>query len=1287
MKKKIYAVKNGRVPGIYMKWLEAYEQIREFSNSDVKSFTYIEEYKNEDESDPRSLAYAMKQAKLYLGWEEEVIDEDSVEDLKDEDSSYVEDEDFEEFNDYDEDYDEFDNYDEDDEELPFDNCEEELPFGDDDDDYETRMYDGEQILERQKQDAINDTIYNMLEMENPRNGNSPWLEFLLRANGKDAPFVSNGTYTGRYSATSLYVGILYWILDTDEMWNKILLLNANYLMSKEQICRAFERSEEYKTLSRRLALLSQMDLSEIRYRNADLANLQAKSRLVSPIETYVEMKAFIKAGNRTLVDVYDELINNTIYRRELQNVTGPYYNPFLKELEPESELTTSMQELVMHASAIGIELKQAVIGQDEAINKLETSFFHTEKRANISSKRKGPRNVYLFAGPPGVGKTYTAKLFAENLGLPFKRFDMAGYASENSVEEVAGISNFWKDSKPGVLTEFVRVNPKCVLLFDEIEKAGKAVIRLFLQVLDEGQCFDRYYDKNIDFRDVIMIFTTNVGKQLYQEETKENLTLLSDQVIIDALIKDANPNTEEPYFPPEIVSRLSSHTIVMFNNLQADAIRRVVSKDVCKQLEATEAKYGFNLKEGSDFLAATIQFSASSSADARNATKLAGKVIDRELYDFLALVEEKRGLEDSRALKQIQWDFDFSDATDEIKQFYMGEKDAVIAVFGTEVPISCKEFEENHVEVKFTLDEEDFLNILHKENVLFALINYEYGLKQEESGLSIADIATVGHCLYEKVKEEDDELSVYVLCNENGYHYSAREKQELCNEGIIAFVEQERLQSEILRIYFDECCKKTMETLRLRHQVLTYETRNEISVKQELGRIVFYNFKLETAVDAEDKSTLLSDDLRPDKKWSDIYVSDDVKNELTYFIDYMKNPNAYVKKGVRVPKGVLMYGPPGTGKTSLAKVVAAESKVNFLSASADELIQNGSAYVHHQFRVARKYAPAIFFIDEIDAIGYNRGSNGVNSALNALLTEMDGFKKLDNKPVFIMAATNLGSEIDPALVRRFDRTFFVDLPDVDGRKWMLQKLIQKHSSLFDVSEDEIMSIANRSAGMSLAALENVIETALRDAIRVDRPVDDSMLDEVFEKCLLGEAKDDVSIEKVRNTAYHEAGHALIYMYYGAKPNYMSVVARGNFGGYVLNTEKESMPSKDKLLQRICAALGGRAAEMEFGYGITPGASADLQTATSIATRMVCELGMYEEEVGLAVIAAEQLANEPVAKKQINKILSEQLAQARSIVREKKEVIENLVTAVLRSEQKYLTQKELLNIYQGKVGEE
>ena len=968
---------------------------------------------------------------------------------------------------------------------------------------------------------------------------------------------------------------------------------------------------------------------------------------------------------------------------ENTDFTDTYTEADAEEEEIDDEKTvqsnenSTLERLITQSAGVRSALKQVIVGQDEAIDKLDKSFFHSEKMANLNDTR-GPRCAYLFAGPPGVGKTYMAETFAKVLGIPYRKFDMSVYGSINAMEEIVGISSFYNNSKAGVLTSYVKKNPKSVLLFDEIEKASIDVIRLFLQILDEGTCTDRYYDEKVSFKDCIIIMTTNAGKQLYEGVGNESLTEIPDKVVIDTFRKDIDPVSKKHYFPPEIVSRMASHTIIMFNHLKADAIRRVIQGDVEKTLQTTGREFGLDLSKGSDVLSATIQYSVGAGGDARNASKLGGKLIDKELYEFWLLVKEKYGAEMGSRLKQIAWECDLTDCSDEIKEFYLGEKDCTVPVLKAtdkEHEISISE----RLRVKVVNDIDAFMEIIRNEKVLYAVIDYAYGLKNQEVSISIVDTKTIGARAFEMLKAENADIPIYLLKDDKRYRYSESEKRSLFKAGAEDFIDENMLAKQLIKVYADVCCQNAMEHLRLRHQVLTYATRQEINDSGTAAKIVFYNMKLEMAVDGEDKGILISDELRPNKKWADVFISDDIRRELEFFVSYLTNPKEYVKTGARAPKGVLMFGPPGTGKTSLAKVVASESNVNFLSVSADELLNGGAALVHEMFRVARKYAPAVFFIDEIDAIGVTRSVTGANATLNALLTEMDGFKRVDSKPVFVMAATNLKG-IDAALARRFDRTFVVDLPNEAGRRWLLERLLKLHGERFCISEKEKESLVARSRGLSPADLENIIETALREAIRNGGNVDDDLLDEIFEKCNYGEQRDVNSEEEIEHTAYHEAGHALIELYYGRIPEYMSVIARGNFGGYVQPKKMNGHPTKERLLQQICTMLGGRAAELEFDYGLTPGASSDLQVATRQAVRMVCEYGMYEEEIGLAVISEEEYAKDDKARALVNAILKEQLIQARAIVREKKDAMRRLVHAVMQSEQKYLTKKDILKAY-------
>ena len=343
-----------------------------------------------------------------------------------------------------------------------------------------------------------------------------------------------------------------------------------------------------------------------------------------------------------------------IYRdKEEENVIG--YNPpavaqFVtrmsnrypkpKNIEMKEVEEASLWQIFMQAGAIETELKGLIRGQDTAIEKLSDAYFNTE--AHKTSNRRGPKSVYLLAGPPGVGKTYMAQNFAEKLGLDYKKFDMSGYSNKESIQELVGFALTWTNSESGLLTDFVYEHPKCVLIFDEIEKAHITVIRLFLQILNDGVCEDKYHKRNVSFKNTIIFFTTNAGRQIYMDAQNENLTLLPDKVVIDALQKDKDAVTGQQFFPPEILSRLSTHTIIMMNYLKADTILELVKSDIENQFKELKEKYGHELSQGKEYLAKTILYSMGGSADARNASKMAGKFVYRELRNFLGLLEDKK---------------------------------------------------------------------------------------------------------------------------------------------------------------------------------------------------------------------------------------------------------------------------------------------------------------------------------------------------------------------------------------------------------------------------------------------------------------------------------------------------------------------------------------------------------------------------------------------------------------------------------------------------------------------
>lgn len=374
---------------------------------------------------------------------------------------------------------------------------------------------------------------------------------------------------------------------------------------------------------------------------------------------------------------------------------------------------------------------------------------------------------------------------------------------------------------------------------------------------------------------------------------------------------------------------------------------------------------------------------------------------------------------------------------------------------------------------------------------------------------------------------------------------------------------------------------------------------------------------------------------KPNVKFEDMAGNDEAKEEVVEIVDFLKHPDRYTLLGAKIPRGVLLVGPPGTGKTLLAKAVAGEANVPFFSMSGSSFIEMfvgmGASRVRDLFEMAKKDAPSIIFIDEIDAIGKSRAAGGIVSGndereqtLNQLLAEMDGFGS-EAAPVIVLAATNRPEILDPALLRpgRFDRQVLVDKPDYKGRLDILKVHIKGIKPSRDV---DLQEIARMTAGLAGADLANIINEAALLAGRVNKKeVTQADLKEAVERGIAGLEKKSrrISKKEKRIVAYHESGHALISeLTKGAdKVNKVSIIPRGMAAlGYTLNTPQENkyLVQKHELIADVDVLLGGRAAEDVFLGEISTGASNDLERATDILKAMASYYGMTDVS-GLMVL--------------------------------------------------------------------
>ena len=360
--------------------------------------------------------------------------------------------------------------------------------------------------------------------------------------------------------------------------------------------------------------------------------------------------------------------------------------------------------------------------------------------------------------------------------------------------------------------------------------------------------------------------------------------------------------------------------------------------------------------------------------------------------------------------------------------------------------------------------------------------------------------------------------------------------------------------------------------------------------------------------------------------FKDVAGADEAKQGLEEVVEFLKHPKKYNDLGAKIPKGVLLYGPPGTGKTLLAKAVAGEAGVPFFSISGSDFVEMfvgvGASRVRDLFEQAKKSAPCIVFIDEIDAVGRQRGAglggghDEREQTLNQLLVEMDGFGA--NEGIIMIAATNLPDSLDPALLRpgRFYRQIVVDRPDIEGR----QEILKVHVKGKPISpEVELGVIARRTPGFTGADLSNLVnEAALMAARKNKNKIDMPEMEEAAERVIMGPERRSrvISDKEKRLTAYHEGGHTLVGMLLdNTDPVHkVTIIPRGRAGGYTLSLPKEDRyyATRSEMLDELKVLLGGRVAEALVLKEISSGASNDLQRATSLARQMICEYGMSPE---------------------------------------------------------------------------
>lgn len=947
-------------------------------------------------------------------------------------------------------------------------------------------------------------------------------------------------------------------------------------------------------------------------------------------------------------------------------------------------------------------LLNKIYGQNHVVHAFVEGVFNSELLVAVDHKRNRPRGIFVFAGPPGVGKTFFAEQAAEELSIPYKRFDMSSYVDHQAHLNLIG---FKHTGQTGLLTGFVKKNPHCILLFDEVEKAHLNMIQLFLQILDAGTLQDDFLDEKISFKDVLIIFTTNAGKQLYEGDFRLNAAGLPRQTILNALETDTHPQTGKPFFPSTICSRLATGYLMMFNYLQIYDLERICKNEFNRFANLFYQQYTIHITED-DLLAPTLIFAEGGQTDARTLRAQTELFLKKEIFELCRLWENdaKRSLKE---IEKIHFEVIKEELPADVEALFDYDEKPGILFFGENASAgNLLKIMSDEVKICWTQDDDEALTMIAERQISCVLLELlvEHELNEGTVGAFFYTPITakaLGRCrkFLKKLYHYMPEIPVYLI-GENRLVIDKELYASFVQAGVrdkLVWPSQNNAKgfSEQIKKICSRVYLQNMAThLALQHKVLSFETAPKLSEDKKEVAIRLRELTIRRALFAGDTREVLNDVEKPDVCFEQIFGAKEAKKELTYIVDFLMKPRRYSTSDVRIPRGILLYGPPGTGKTMLARAMAGESDVAFISVAGSSFVTkyqgSGPEAIRQLFQRARRYAPSIIFIDEIDAIGRVRGSSGSahgeEMALNALLSEMDGFATDHKRPVFVLAATNVDvtgnrnsiNALDPALLRRFDRKILVDSPNREDRRSYLETMLQKEKQ---VSTIMIEHLADRSLGFSIADLSKILQQAWIVSSTNNRPLDDELLEETFETVSHGEKK-DIEYKYVERVAWHEAGHAYMCYQTGNTPSYITIVSRGNHSGYTeeyTDKHKPAIYTKEELLKRVRTSLAGRAAEMiRYGdnEGLSTGCSDDLQNATKLVRAMIYSYGM-DDVIGMTILSEKEATLGPLAEKiiqRVSEIIRQELEETIRIISEGKPKISKLVDVLLKKNR--LTKEEI-----------
>lgn len=901
-------------------------------------------------------------------------------------------------------------------------------------------------------------------------------------------------------------------------------------------------------------------------------------------------------------------------------------------------------------------LSNVVIGQDYAINTVVNGFIET-LTFKAQNKTK-PLLTFFFAGPEKTGKTLLARETVNYLGMPYVEFNSIDYTDEGFVRR---------------LSSFINKHPNGALIFNDCEDLGGIAGIIYSAYVTGGW-------NSLSFRGLTVFFTTKCGSSLYKNSPRKNLSHLSSADIMDSCQREVDELSKSYHFHPLFLKALENEHIVMFNHLQTINYQAILARHIEAYAKSFTEKTGIEVELDCYELARFVIFNNPNEKSITKLEKQAELLLRREVENIIRQTDPNTNEPLLLSLEKFSFAIDLENADMAVKELFEDRTYKVLAICSDEEMKLVKKAKHDNYEFIHVSSLADAKAAV-KKGVDLVLIDPLLGIRGDKLPVDIEDYDSVGNDIFQYLSKYYSKLPLVIISNKRYDKQPGSYQTLLVNKGVegLEYYSEENvdlLGAAILNSVISFELDKDVESLVNDNLFLDYNPREVIEDKT--ARILLSKLVLRSAsfVDFDESEA----EYKYIRGFDDVVGNEVCKEELKRFSRYLSSTAEYIEEGMLPPGLILLYSYVGLGKTALVKAMAAETKASLITIDSKEIAVRGTDYVDdikEAFKKARYSSPAIIHFKNINVL-FGAGENIVTiRGLEALKAELNYIAKDPSHPIICIGECDVHYSLNDKLEQVATRVFVLPRPKLADIEALIRKYL-KDRNITTVTKKGIHSFAMRA----YSTYSNVIR-ALDFAVNYaqGKPLTDKELKESLDIFVFGDINvGDKDEHDVLTTSYHEIGHYLLLRLFGNHPSFVTIVSRGDFGGYTMpeRTDKTKRLTRQYFLNEICSDLGGRAAEVIFNgdeAGITFGPYSDLMNATNTAKLMVSRIGMgknlaaYEEnDLMFNSISAKEIYDE------INIILAEQYERALRLLRLNYDSLKLLAEAVYES--KSLTGDEL-----------